>query len=107
MSETSLENGKSLLRKRFAHLSSAITNRLWLNAHSNYECDVLLTFPEKIDDQTIIWFLEEFLRLEPDIRIMIKYHFTTGKKKKSETNSVDEICIVSFCHRCLRILFDL
>ncbi len=70
---------KSVFRKRFANLSSAITNRLWLNAHTNYECDVLLTFPEKIDDRVIIWFLEKFLQLEPDIRISIKYHFTTGK----------------------------
>ncbi len=70
---------KSIFRKRFANLSSAITNRLWLNAHTNYTCDVLLTFPEKIDDRVIIWFLEKFLQLEPDIRISIKYHFTTGK----------------------------
>lgn len=79
MNEFILENPPSLLRKRFAHLSSAITNRLWLNAHSNESCDVLLTFPEKIDDQLIIFFLEEFLRLEPDIRISVKYHFTTGE----------------------------
>ena len=67
-----------LFRKRFAHLSSAITNRLWLNAHTNYKCDVLLTFPAKIDDEVLIWFLEKFLQLEPDIRISIKHHFTTG-----------------------------
>lgn len=96
MTEKSLENEKSLLRKRFAHLSSAITNRLWLNAHSNEQCDVLLTFPEKIDDQTIVCFLEALLRLEPDIRISIKYHFTTGKIKKwTPTNTTNEILRVT------------
>ena len=69
---------KSVFRRRFANLSSAITNRLWLNARTNDECDVLLTFPERVDDQVIRWFLEQFLRLEPSIRISIKYHFTTG-----------------------------
>lgn len=73
---------QSIVRKRFAHLSSAITNRLWLNAPTNYNCDVLLTFPEKISDQVITWFLKKFLQLEPDIRISIKYHFTTGKKNR-------------------------
>lgn len=73
---------RSIFRKRFAHLSSAITNRLWLNAHTNYQCDVLLTFPEKIHDQVIVWFLKKLLQLEPDIRISIKYHFTTGKKNQ-------------------------
>ena len=70
---------KSVFHKRFAHLSSAITNRLWLNAHTNYDCDVLLTFPARVDDNVIVWFLEKFLQLEPDVRISIKYHFTTGK----------------------------
>ncbi|CAF1545825.1 unnamed protein product, partial [Rotaria sp. Silwood1] len=69
---------KSVFHKRFSNLSSAITNRLWLNADTNYECDVLLTFPARIDDHVIIWFLEKFIQLQPDIRISIKYHFTTG-----------------------------
>ncbi|CAF2680714.1 unnamed protein product [Rotaria sp. Silwood2] len=73
-----LTNVNSLFRRRFNNLSSVITNRLWLNAHTNYECDVLLTFPTRIDDYTIIWFLEQLLQLAPDIRISIKYHFTTG-----------------------------
>ncbi|CAF2667701.1 unnamed protein product [Rotaria sp. Silwood2] len=71
-------NVKSVFRKRFSNLSLAITNRLWLNADTNYECDVLLTFPARIDDHVIIWFLEKFIQLQPDIRISIKYHFTTG-----------------------------
>ncbi|CAF3708345.1 unnamed protein product, partial [Rotaria sp. Silwood1] len=71
-------NVKSVFHKRFSNLSSAITNRLWLNADTNYECDVLLTFPARIDDHVIIWFLEKFIQLQPDIRISIKYHFTTG-----------------------------
>ncbi|CAF0967165.1 unnamed protein product [Adineta ricciae] len=73
-----LTHVKSVFHKRFAHLSSAITNRLWLNAHTNYDCDVLLTFPARVDDNVIVWFLEKFLQLEPDVRISIKYHFTTG-----------------------------
>ncbi len=72
----------SLFRRRFPNLSSAISNRLWLNAHTNYECDVLITFSSHIDDYGIIWFLEQLIQLEPDIQISIKYHFTTGKKKK-------------------------
>ncbi|CAF3572344.1 unnamed protein product [Adineta steineri] len=58
-------------------LELTITNRLWLNAHTNYDCDVLLTFPARIDNNVIIWYLEKFLQLESDIRISIKYHFTT------------------------------
>ncbi|CAF1031437.1 unnamed protein product [Rotaria sordida] len=73
-----LTNANSLFRRRFNTLSSVITNRLWLNAHTNYECDVLLTFPANIDDYAVIWFLEQLLLLAPDIRISIKYHFTTG-----------------------------
>jgi len=69
----------SLFRRRFNNLSSAITNRLWLNAHTNDECDVLITFSARIDDYTIVWFLEQLLLLAPDILISIKYHFTTGK----------------------------
>jgi len=72
----------SLFRRRFPNLSSAISNRLWLNAHTNYECDVLITFSSHIDDYGIIWFLEQLIQLEPDIQISIKYHFTTGKKKE-------------------------
>jgi len=77
MVEKSLESFSSV-RRRFNNLSSAITNRLWLNAHTNYQCDVLLTFPSRIDDYVIIWFLEQLLQLAPDILISIKYHFTTG-----------------------------
>ncbi len=97
---------KSLFHKRFANLSSAITNRLWLNAHTNYECDVLLTFPEKIDDNVIIWFLEKFLQLEPDIRISIKHHFTTGKIEISFFFR-KLIGYLFLLYRCLWILFNL
>ena len=69
----------SLIRRRLNNLSSAISNRLWLNAHTNYECDVLLTFPTRVDDYGLVWFLEQLLQLAPDIRISIKYHFTTGE----------------------------
>jgi hypothetical protein len=69
---------KTIFRKRFDHLSSAISNRLWLNAHTNYDCDVLMTFPANVDDHVIVWFLEQLFRLEPDIRISIKHHITTG-----------------------------
>jgi hypothetical protein len=69
----------SHFRRRLNNLSSAITNRLWLNAHSNYDCDVLITFPARIDDYVIVWFLEQLLQLAPDIRISIKCHFTTGE----------------------------
>lgn len=80
---------KSVFRKRFAHLSSAITNRLWLNAHTNYDCDVLLTFPAPIDDRVIVWYLEKLLEFEPDIRISIKYHFTTGETQTGSIVAVD------------------
>ncbi|CAF1615190.1 unnamed protein product [Rotaria magnacalcarata] len=73
-----LTNVKSVFHKRFANLSSAISNRLWRNADTNYKCDVLLTFPELIDDRVIVWFLEKFIQLQPDIRVSIKHHFTTG-----------------------------
>ncbi|UJR31643.1 hypothetical protein I4U23_019124 [Adineta vaga] len=76
--KTNLINVNSLFRRRLNNLSSAISNRLWFNAHTNYECDVLLTFPARVDDFAIIWFLEQILQLAPDIRITIKYHFTTG-----------------------------
>jgi len=98
---------KSIFGKRFANLSSAITNRLWLNAHTNYECDVLLTFPEKIDDNVIIWFLEKFLQLEPDIRISIKHHFTTGKIEISFFFFRKLIGCLFLLYRCLWILFNL
>jgi hypothetical protein len=78
MVEKSLESFSSV-RRRFNNLSSAITNRLWLNAHTNYQCDVLLTFPSRIDDYVIIWFLEQLHQLAADIHITIKYHFTTGE----------------------------
>ncbi|CAF0996104.1 unnamed protein product [Adineta ricciae] len=74
-----LSNVNSLIRRRLNNLSSAISNRLWLNAHTNYECDVLLTFPTRVDDYGLVWFLEQLLQLAPDIRISIKYHFTTGE----------------------------
>ena len=98
----------SLIRRRLNNLSSAISNRLWLNAHTNYECDVLLTFPTRVDDYGLVWFLEQLLQLAPDIRISIKYHFTTGEdiffvliRKHVKT---------SFCfcwNRCLWILCDI
>jgi hypothetical protein len=69
----------SSVRRSFNNLSSAITNRLWLNAHTNYQCDVLLTFPSRVDDYVIIWFLEQLHQLTSDIHISIKYHFTTGE----------------------------
>lgn len=71
----------SLFRRRLLNLSSAFTNRLWLNAHTNYDCDVLLTFPARVDDYVLVWFLEQLLQLAPDIRISIKYHFTTGERR--------------------------
>ncbi|CAF1654398.1 unnamed protein product [Rotaria magnacalcarata] len=80
MIDGQLTNGRlnTLFRRRLNHFSSVITNRLWLNAHTNYDCDVLLTFPSRVEDYTVIWFLEQLLQLAPGIRISIKYHFTTG-----------------------------
>ncbi|CAF1567757.1 unnamed protein product [Rotaria magnacalcarata] len=78
MIDGQLTNVNTLFRRRLNHFSSVITNRLWLNAHTNYDCDVLLTFPSRVDDYTVIWFLEQLLQLAPGIRISIKYHFTTG-----------------------------
>ncbi|CAF1654394.1 unnamed protein product [Rotaria magnacalcarata] len=78
MIDGQLTNVNTLFRRRLNHFSSVITNRLWLNAHTNYDCDVLLTFPSRVEDYTVIWFLEQLLQLAPGIRISIKYHFTTG-----------------------------
>ncbi|CAF4379539.1 unnamed protein product, partial [Rotaria magnacalcarata] len=50
MIDGQLTNGRlnTLFRRRLNHFSSVITNRLWLNAHTNYDCDVLLTFPSRV-----------------------------------------------------------
>lgn len=74
----------TVFRRRLNNFSSVFTNRLWLNAHTNYDCDVLITFPTHTDDYTIIWFLEQLIQLAPDIRISIKYHFTTGEEDKTK-----------------------
>ncbi|CAF0906326.1 unnamed protein product [Didymodactylos carnosus] len=72
-------SASALFRRRFVSVSSGIlTNRLWLKSQANHECDLLITFPSRIDENKIIWFLKQLLLLEPDIRISIKYHFTTG-----------------------------
>ena len=94
----------TIVRRRFQNFSSAITNRLWLNAHQNYECDVLITFPSDVDDFVIIWFLEQLLQLAPDIRISIKYHFTTGKRtwKSSFLIPSSFRCLRFLCHIYLR-----
>lgn len=96
------------VRRRFNNFSSAITNRLWLNAHTNYECDVLLTFPTHSEDFTLIWFLEQLHHLAPDIRVSIKYHFTTGEKYffaiMNKINLYVYIFICCYLNRCIWIL---
>lgn len=85
---------QSIIRRRLNNLSSAITNRLWLNAHCNYQCDVLITFPPRVDDYVLVWFLEKLLQFAPDIRVSIKYHFTTGwQRSRRHSRSFQFICL--------------
>jgi len=83
-----------------------MSNRLWLNAHTNYQCDVLLTFSSHIDDYVLIWFLEQLHQLAPDIVLSIKYHFTTGKSQ-TKIRNLHLVFHLFYLRRCLWILCNI
>lgn len=85
---TSVNSG---FRRRLNDFSSVLSNRLWLNAHTNYQADVLLTFSSHIDDYVLIWFLEQLIQLAPDIYVSVKYHFTTGETKIEKRQTKSEL----------------
>ena len=42
------------------------------------DCDVLMTFPEKTDDDTLMWLLSRMRARMPELGVHVRHHGHTG-----------------------------
>ncbi len=65
--------------KKFARTSKFIhTNKLWMHTIPTRDCDVLMTFPEKTDDDTLMWLLSRMRARMPELGVHVRHHGHTG-----------------------------
>ncbi|XP_071953284.1 anoctamin-8-like [Antedon mediterranea] len=65
--------------KKFAKTSKFVyANRLWMNTIPTRDCDILITFPEKTQDDTLMWLLSRLRARTPEIVVQVRHHGNTG-----------------------------
>ena len=42
------------------------------------DCDILLTFPKKTDDATLMWLLARLRQRIPELAVHVRHHSNTG-----------------------------
>nr|XP_006812291.1 PREDICTED: anoctamin-8-like [Saccoglossus kowalevskii] len=68
-----------LFGKKFAKASKfVVANKLWQSTVPTKDCDVLMTFPEKTDDDTLMWVLARLRSRTPQIGVHVRHHSNTG-----------------------------
>ncbi|XP_038077941.1 anoctamin-8-like isoform X1 [Patiria miniata] len=68
-----------LFGKKFARTNKFIhTNKLWMQTIPTRDCDVLMTFPAKTDDDTLMWLLSRLRARTPELGVHVRHHGNTG-----------------------------
>ncbi|XP_033634933.1 anoctamin-8-like isoform X1 [Asterias rubens] len=76
--EARVEQAK-IFGKKFARTNKFIhTNKLWMQTIPTRDCDVLMTFPAKTDDDTLMWLLSRFRARTPQLGVHVRHHGHTG-----------------------------
>ncbi|XP_064619768.1 anoctamin-8-like isoform X2 [Lineus longissimus] len=65
--------------KKFASTSRfVVSSKVWMNTIPTHDCDVLLTFPAKTDDHTLMWLLARLRNRTPELEVHVRHHSNTG-----------------------------
>ncbi|XP_055956117.1 anoctamin-8 isoform X2 [Patella vulgata] len=65
--------------KRFANTSRLmVSSKVWQRTIPTQNCDILLTFPAKTDDSTLMWLLARLKWRTPEIVVHVRHHSNSG-----------------------------
>ncbi|XP_070542017.1 anoctamin-8-like isoform X2 [Ptychodera flava] len=68
-----------LFGKKFAKASKlVVANKLWQNTIPTKDCDIVMTFPEKTDDETLMWVLARLRSRSSEISVHVRHHSNAG-----------------------------
>jgi hypothetical protein len=74
----SVDSG-GIFGKKFASTSRfVVSSKVWMNTIPTHDCDVLLTFPAKTDDHTLMWLLARLRSRTPEMEVHVRHHSNTG-----------------------------
>lgn len=49
-----------------------------MNTIPTRDCDILMTFPAKTEDQTLMWLLARLRARAPELSVHVRHHSNTG-----------------------------
>ncbi|XP_033120637.1 anoctamin-8-like isoform X2 [Anneissia japonica] len=76
---TAVKVAAKIFGKKFAKTSKFVyANRLWMHTIPTRDCDVLIAFPEKTQDDTLMWLLSRLRARTPEIIVQVRHHGNTG-----------------------------
>ncbi|XP_074651882.1 anoctamin-8-like [Tubulanus polymorphus] len=76
---TSGGESTGIFGRKFASTSRfVVSSKVWMNTIPTRDCDVLLTFPAKTDDQTLMWVLARLRSRTPELEVHVRHHSNTG-----------------------------
>ena len=68
-----------LLGKRFTTTSRfVVSSKVWMNTIPTRDCDILMTFPPKTPDHTLMWILARLRARTPELAVHVRHHSNTG-----------------------------
>ncbi|ESO88117.1 hypothetical protein LOTGIDRAFT_126614, partial [Lottia gigantea] len=68
-----------MLDKRFTNTSRLmVSSKVWQKTIPTNNCDVLLTFPAKTEDSTLMWLLARLKWRVPEVVVNVRHHSSSG-----------------------------
>ncbi|XP_077988796.1 anoctamin-8-like isoform X2 [Glandiceps talaboti] len=64
--------------KKFAKASKAVASKIWQETAPTKDCDLVMTFPGKTDDETLMWVLARLRARSPEISAHVRHHTNAG-----------------------------
>jgi len=70
--------GQRLFSKKFAVTSRlVVSSRAWMRTIPTRNCDVLITFPTNVEDDTLMWILARLRMRVPELCVHVRHHGNT------------------------------
>lgn len=73
------------------------STQIWLKTIPTRNCDVLITFPRKTTDETLLWLLMRMKTRAPELIVTVRHHGNTGLYGFYLTASYDRYSAITLC----------
>ena len=95
--------GGRLLSRRFTNTSRfVVSSQVWVHTIPTRDCDILLTFPARTDDNVLMWLLSRLRTRTPELAVHVRHHSNTGVYGFYITSSYEQWVLFSshLSHHC-------